>query len=93
MTGTITPDGGIGPVGGVLQKAEAAAKAGFQTFLIPQGQNTQIVYTERVYRRGAFTIIVQEPTKIDLSDFMRRKYGVKIVEVGRVQDAYRLFTG
>ncbi|MEA3204343.1 MAG: uncharacterized protein QOI63_2025, partial [Thermoplasmata archaeon] len=36
-TGTINPDGTIGPVGGVPAKAEGAAQAGIKTFLYPAG--------------------------------------------------------
>lgn len=35
MTGTITADGSIGPVGGVLTKIEAAAREGFTTVVLP----------------------------------------------------------
>lgn len=36
-TGTINPDGTIGPVGGIPAKAEGAARAGLRTFLYPAG--------------------------------------------------------
>lgn len=36
-TGTINPDGTIGPVGGIPAKAEGAARAGIKTFLYPAG--------------------------------------------------------
>ena len=35
MTGTITADGSIGPVGGVLTKIDAAAREGFTTVVVP----------------------------------------------------------
>ncbi|WP_064496789.1 S16 family serine protease [Methanocaldococcus jannaschii] len=38
MTGTINPDGSIGPVGGILEKIEAAKKANCTIMLIPKGQ-------------------------------------------------------
>lgn len=38
MTGTINPDGSIGPVGGVSQKLEAVAKLGKTRFCYPVGQ-------------------------------------------------------
>jgi uncharacterized protein len=38
-TGTINPDGTIGPVGGIPAKAEAAARAGITHFLYPAGQD------------------------------------------------------
>lgn len=41
MTGTIQPDGSIGPVGGIPEKAQAAADVGVRTFLFPAGEERQ----------------------------------------------------
>ena len=38
ITGTIEPSGRIGPVGGIADKVRAAAREGYRTVLIPQGQ-------------------------------------------------------
>src|SRR3954451_22946598 len=38
MTGTINPDGTVGPVGGIPQKIQGAAEEGFTPVLIPAGQ-------------------------------------------------------
>lgn len=38
MTGTISKDGTIGPVGSIPDKVRAAAREGYRTILIPQGQ-------------------------------------------------------
>jgi predicted ATP-dependent protease len=38
LTGTIDPDGRIGPVGAIPDKIRAAAREGYRTVLIPQGQ-------------------------------------------------------
>ncbi|MDP9132175.1 MAG: hypothetical protein M3M98_03460, partial [Nitrospirota bacterium] len=38
MTGTITKDGTIGPVGGIPDKIRAAVREGYRTILIPEGQ-------------------------------------------------------
>ncbi len=38
MTGTIEPDGRIGPVGAIPDKLRAAAREGYRTVLIPRGQ-------------------------------------------------------
>jgi hypothetical protein len=37
MTGTVLPDGSVGPVAGIGEKLQAAAKAGFTRVLIPTG--------------------------------------------------------
>ena len=39
ITGTINPDGSIGPVGGIPQKTKAVADAGYTLFLVPKGQS------------------------------------------------------
>lgn len=38
LTGTLQPDGRIGPVGAIPDKIRAAAREGYRTILIPQGQ-------------------------------------------------------
>jgi uncharacterized protein len=40
MTGTIRSDGRVGPIGGVVEKAETAGKHGADIFLVPSGQGT-----------------------------------------------------
>jgi uncharacterized protein len=40
-TGTISADGSVGKIGGVMEKAKAAADNGIRVFLIPVGQATQ----------------------------------------------------
>ncbi len=42
ITGTINPDGSIGGVGGVREKALEAEKNGITTFLIPKGQYNEL---------------------------------------------------
>lgn len=41
MTGTITADGSIGPVGGVLTKIESAAREGFTTVVVPSALSSR----------------------------------------------------
>lgn len=42
MTGTVNPDGSVGPIGGVLEKAITASENGITVFLIPHGQISEI---------------------------------------------------
>ncbi len=42
MTGTISPDGSIGPVGLIPFKLKAAAEAGFETVLLPAALTTML---------------------------------------------------
>jgi uncharacterized protein len=78
MTGTINPDSTIGPVGGVLAKAETAYRAGFNTFLVPP---TQSLY----YSLGL------EP--LNLSEYALDNWDLSVVEVASLEEAFRFFTG
>jgi PDZ domain-containing protein len=40
LTGTLEPDGRIGPVGAISDKVQAAAREGYRTVLVPLGQST-----------------------------------------------------
>jgi Lon protease (S16) C-terminal proteolytic domain len=78
MTGTITPEGSIGPVGLVKTKIESAVREGFTTILIPP--QTQM----------AFDPQTEQP--IDLVDF-GAELGAEVIPVGTVAEAYERFTG
>ena len=77
MTGTISPDGTIGPVGGVTEKIQAAATAGFTTVLIPSGSRMQN------QPDGTVTDVVA----------LGRGLGVAVVPVQDITEAYSRFTG
>lgn len=78
MTGTVNPDGTVGPVGGIPEKIAGAAKEGFKRVLIPVGQrNTQSVAT------GDLVDVVE----------LGQRNGVEVTEVDDVYAAYKEFTG
>src|SRR6266508_2161737 len=78
MTGTINPDGTIGPVGGIQYKLEAVQKEGKKTFLIPIGQRYEIDETTNqtvdVINKGQLA-------------------GIKVQEVATLDEAYEILTG
>lgn len=78
MTGTINPDGTVGPVGGIPQKIDGAAKAGKKTILIPAGQRQSIDMATK--------------QSVDVVDRGRRQ-SVDVKEVSDVYEAYELLTG
>jgi uncharacterized protein len=49
ITGTINPDGTIGPIGGVMEKAKAAKDIGAGIFLVPSGQSVEVSYEQIRY--------------------------------------------
>ncbi len=78
MTGTINPDGTVGPVGGIPQKIQGAAEEGFTTVLIPAGQRNSQSEAD-----GSLVDVVDEGKRL----------GVEVREVRDVYEAYQAFTG
>ncbi len=78
MTGTINPDGTIGPVGGIPHKIEAAAAAGKTTVLVPSGQR--------------FDVDRNAGQSVDLVQ-VGNAYGVEVILVADIYEAYQLLTG
>ncbi len=78
MTGTINPDGSIGPVGGIAHKIDGAASQGMALLLIPAGARF-----DRNAETGELT---------DLLEYGETK-GVEVRNVFDIYEAYRLLTG
>ena len=79
MTGTIQPDGSVGPVGGIPEKAKAAADVGVKRFLFPLGE-------EHV----AFLSEPQRP--VNLTRYCAEELGIECIPVSDVLDAVGLMT-
>lgn len=78
MTGTINPDGTIGPVGGIPHKIAGAAEAGKTTVLVPSGQRFDYDY-------GLEQSV--DLVQVGLDN------GVEVILVPDVHTAYQLLTG
>lgn len=78
MTGTISPNGAIGAVGGVPEKIKAAIKAGYTTILIPRGSDVMVTGTD-----GTESTLAKSSSR----------GGVTVIPVSTVQEAYEHFTG
>ncbi len=91
ITGTIEADGGIGPVGRILEKAKAAKAYGFKTFLVPPGEGTQNVVSEECREKRLPNSFVKEcSSTVDKVDVASQVPGLKITEVKDVVEAYRM---
>ena len=93
ITGTINPDGTIGPIGEVFEKAKAVAEAGYTTFLVPEGQ-TQLVYYhgEYIYPDGSIPSRRMNGLQtIDLKEYAKEQWGLNVVEVSSISDAIPYF--
>lgn len=76
LTGTVRPDAGVGPVGGIGEKAAAAAQTGIQRFLFPAGQDT-VLLGERI---------------VHLPTYCRDELSIDCVGVNDVYEAVSLMT-
>lgn len=88
ITGTISEDGKIGHVGGLFEKAEAAAQSGIKLFLLPEGQSNVVIYRP-LYVIDCFgkSILIAKPIDINLVEYMNKNYGMDVVEVDTIEDA------
>ncbi|HIP91362.1 MAG TPA: hypothetical protein EYH21_03590 [Methanothermococcus okinawensis] len=82
MTGMIYPDGGIGPVGGILEKLKSAKMSGARYFLIPYGER-YITVEDPYLEGGNITVDVVE---------YGRELGIEVIEVRSIYDAIYYFT-
>jgi uncharacterized protein len=93
MTGMINPDGSIGPVGGIVQKIDAAASVGATRFLIPKGQGTYTdLVTETIVEGNMKTVITRSVVK-NVADYALDTYGIEVIEVEDINEAVYFFTG
>jgi uncharacterized protein len=91
ITGTINPDGSIGPVGGIIPKAQAAKEIGATTFLVPEGQGTQVNYVpeEKCEQMGYFTFCTTIYKK--KIENVGKSVGIDVVEVKDIREAMKYF--
>ncbi len=91
ITGTINPDGTIGPIGGVIAKAQASKDSGATLFLVPPGQGGQVNYRpeKKCEEVGPVTFCTTEykPERIDISSDI----GIEVKEVGTIAEALKYF--
>lgn len=89
-TGTVGPDGVVGPVGGVYAKMVAAAKSGYKVFVVPKGEEVvtrKVVETEPL----PFGIVQRLRTeKVNLIEEGKR-LGVEVVPAATAYDALRVW--
>ncbi|MBC7095318.1 S16 family serine protease [Thermococcus sp.] len=93
MTGMLNPDGSIGPVGGILEKASAAYSVGSKLFLIPEGQRIQIIQTTEQKQIGPITQITSKAERVDVVEYARERWGLEVKEIKDIYDAVYYFTG
>jgi len=91
LTGTIEPDGTIGPVGGIAEKVKASKEIGASLLLVPKGQGTVSTYTpkQKCEQIGPILYCTSEyqGTKKDISSAT----GIEVKEVSNIKEALPYF--
>ena len=93
MTGMINPDGSIGPIGGIIQKIDAAASVGAKRFLIPKGQGTYTETITEVISDNGWTQIIPRVVTRNVSDYALINYDIDVIEVEDINDVILYLTG
>ena len=78
MTGTVNPDGSIGPVTNVVTKVRAAAEDGYRTVLIPVGTESEVD--------------PDTGEEVQITE-LGRSLGIEVRVAPNIGAAYRAFTG
>ena len=91
ITGTVNPDGTIGPVGGIAEKAKAAKEIGAKLFLVPKDQSVQKIYkpVEKCNAIGPVQYCTTQylSEKVDVS----KTAGIEVKEVNTIDEALKYF--
>ena len=86
LTGTISGDGHIGAIGGVLEKAAAAKEHGKTLFLLP-AENRIITRTvQETGNYGMFSVARQVQYQESAEDYIEKNIGIKVTFVNTIDD-------
>ncbi|WP_317063502.1 S16 family serine protease [Methanoculleus caldifontis] len=86
VTGTVDETGGIGPVGGVLEKAEAAAASGKTLLVLPERNERMVEYRENARSPAWLIVARQRPVIVDAREFIEENFGIRVVYAGSIDD-------
>lgn len=84
VTGTIDENGLIGPVGGILVKAEAAAASGKTLLILSTGNNRVFEYREEVRTLGGLSMVRQQAVAVDAKEYIEENYGISVEYVDSI---------
>lgn len=86
LTGTINPDGSIGAIGGVLEKASAAKAAGKDLLLLPAANAGLLIQRESVRNFGGFQMVVRESERVSSKDYLQSSTGIRVEYVNTIEE-------
>jgi uncharacterized protein len=91
MTGTINPDGTIGEVGGILEKAKAAKEVGARLFIVPEGQSVQVTYSRQRKCQKIGPVNYCTTSYVPSTVNITQAAGITVIESSTVRDALKYF--
>lgn len=89
ITGTVTPNGDVGPIGGVVAKAMAAKDVGATLFLVPAGQGKQTYYEPERSCELVGMITYCTTNYVQKQIDVAKDAGIEVAEVARIEDALK----
>ena len=92
LTGTISPDGRVGAIGGVVEKAVAAENAGVDVFCIPRGNEYTRVPVEKKIRVGPFVWSWPAYEDVKTKTLIEEETDLNVVIVDDVLDLVEIAT-
>ncbi len=91
MTGTINPDGSVGPVGAIVAKAKAAKDLDAKTFLVPEGQGSQVTYVPETECQKIGDVELCTTQYQRQKTDVTKEAGIEIREVAHISEALKIF--
>ena len=86
VTGTIDENGRIGPVGGVLEKAEAARRGEKTLLILPAGNDHILDHSEEPRSIGRMRISRQWPPFVGSKEYIEENYGIQVEYADTLDD-------
>jgi predicted S18 family serine protease len=86
VTGTIDAEGHVGPVGGILEKAGAAAASGKVLLLLSIENNRMTDNQEDVRWFGGLRLVRQRPVVKDTKEYIEENLGIQVKYVATLDD-------
>lgn len=86
LTGTIKPDGTVGAIGGIVEKAKAAKAAGKDLLLLPRENENLAVLTEDTRNLGAFQYVVEVREDTPAKEYLETNVGIRVEYVSSIDD-------
>ncbi len=92
LTGTVSSDGTIGAIGGLVEKAQAAKDAGMTVFAIPEANSQLTVYKAEKVTVGRRVYEVLVPVQVSAEEYIETNIGIQVEVVKDMADLLRLAT-